>query len=266
MKNSHEITNKIIHRITNTYTSDFELLDTEKSDEYYQKENKLLKAISYNKYGVAVSETLLYYESENTIVYQDKSYDGDNETVSYCEETWNEDKTVITTTLLDENKIVESVDISMYSDGQLLEQTLIADGNEIAIKYYHDINGKIAVMKEYVNGVLKFSTKYDIEGKGRRIVRYSADNNKILEKKYEETDQLGRLVLMRDYNEMNQVIGEAEFTYDKNGEIIQISYSSSLNTSYIKKLYNYGNEKEKTFIENIFNYVYGKMWEPHIEL
>lgn len=266
MKNSNEIKSKIIHRITNTYTSDFELLDTEKSDEYYLEENKLLKSISYNKYGVVVYETMLYYESKNSMVYQDKSYDGDNETVSYTEETWNEDKTVITTTLLNENKIVESVDISIYSDGQLIEQTLIADGNEIVIKYYHDINGKIAVMKEYVNGVLKFSTKYDIEGKGRRIVKYSAGDNKILEKRYEETDQFGRLVLTRDYNEKNQVIGEAEFTYDKNGEMIQISYASTLNTSYIKKLYNYGNENERTFIENIFNYVNGKTLEPQMEM
>jgi hypothetical protein len=251
----HEVT---IHKIKNIFTSELDLIEQTKVDEFYIDE-KLMRSVTYDIDDRVTASSEFIEEDGRKIIYKNTIFEEGSEKVEFVKTYISENGITICTSSPD--KIEEAVNISNYMDNELTDQMFITEDGDVTINYHKKIDDKTKIMEQYLFQEKILTIKSTKEENGTVVITYDKDG-KVVDRRVEINDNNKRIKDVKDYNGKNELVGEAEFLHDQRGKrVFDFYWNNELNKGYIKKYITIGTEENATYIENIYNYNGRTEWE-----
>jgi len=231
--------------------------------EFSIKENQ-----KYPYSGYATNDPSVRNKTYKTIdkkgnVSLEKYYTGEGYLTSIAKLTYNANSKLLSRESYDdENKLLSSKKYVYNKNNLIIEEVTKRDDQpELKVNYLYDNLGRIILEKQnYNNSLYETSYEYLKVQDTAKILRYSSSppkekklyqieltypksngeitekqnvsNNKVGHKTVYEYDQTKKLILQKYYDDKNDLIRESHYTYDKNGNWIEINISETVHIIY----------------------------------
>lgn len=250
--------NRTVQKITNIFTSELDLIEQTKVDEFYTDE-RLMRSVTYDIDNKVTATSEFIKDDGYEEIYKETTFEGGAETVEFVKMYTRENDVTICTSSPD--KIEETFDMYTYKDNELTEQMLVAEDGDVTINRHKRIDDKTKIMEQYLFQEKILTIKSTKEENGTVVITYDKDG-KVVDRKVEINDNNKRIKEVKDYNGKDELVGEAEFLHDGRGtRVFDFYWNNELNKGYIKKHMTIGTKGNTTFIENIYNYTGRTEWE-----